>query len=370
MKSSGFFRQPRLLWVGVFAICVSCSQAPGPEKETKLTEEKPIGQVVEIKAPLGLPPVPIPERNPPTAETIALGRKLYYDRILSKDRSIACASCHQPDFGFADPRQFSLGVAGGKGDRQAPSVINSAYYTLQFWDGRAPDLEGQAVGPMQNPVEMAHTLADIEKALAADPEYVADFEKAFGPGKITGEKAAMCIASFERTVLSGNSPFDRYFYGKDESALSPQAKLGLEVFRDAKKGNCAVCHTIGDDYALFSDSKFHNLGVGAQLDGTLKDVGRFKISNDEKDKGAFKTPTLRNITQTAPYMHDGSLKTLKEVVDFYIGAGNSNPHRDPEVKELDHLTREEREGLIAFMESLTGEMPANLGPPEMPKTTD
>jgi cytochrome c peroxidase len=330
----------------------------------------PVGAVVEITAPLGLPPVAIPADNPPTVETIALGRRLYYDPILSKDGTISCASCHQPDFGFADPRQFSIGVGGGAGDRQAPSVWNSAYYTTQFWDGRAASLEDQAVGPMANPIEMAHTLDDIAKALSADASYVAAFEKAFGPGPITAQNAAKAVASFERTVLTGNSPFDRFLYGGDETALSDQAKLGLAVFRDPAKGNCAVCHTIEEGYALFSDSKFHNLGVGADLDGTLKDLGRFKVTNEEKDKGAFKTPTLRNIAQSAPYMHDGSLKTLKDVVDFYIGAGNSNPWRDAELKELDHLTREERDALVVFMESLTGETPANLGPPSASMSDD
>jgi len=358
---------PGLLLPGSLMFCFSCSQPPA---ETAQAPTRPIGQVVEIKAPLGLPPVPIPADNPPTAETIALGRRLYYDPILSKDGTISCASCHQPDFGFADPRQFSIGVAGGTGDRQAPSVWNAAYYTTQFWDGRAASLEDQAVGPMANPIEMAHTIEDIEKALAADASYIEAFEKAFGPGPITAQNAAKAIASFERTVLSGNSPFDRFQYGGDPTALSEQAKLGLEVFRNPAKGNCAKCHTIEEGYALFSDSKFHNLGVGADLDGTLKDAGRFKVTSDEKDTGAFKTPTLRNIAQSAPYMHDGSLKTLKDVVDFYIGAGNSNPHRDPDVKELDHLTRQERDALVVFMESLTGETPANLGPPPVSTSDD
>ena len=356
-----------LLLPGSLLLCFSCSQSP---PETAQVSAKPIGQMVEIQAPLGLPPVPIPADNPPTAETIALGRRLYYDPVLSKDGTISCASCHQLDFGFADPRQFSIGVNGGTGNRQAPSVWNAAYYTTQFWDGRAASLEDQAVGPMANPVEMAHTLGDIEKALTADPSYVQAFENAFGPGPITAQNAAKAIASFERTVLSGNSPFDRYMYGGDKNALSEQAKLGLEVFRNPAKGNCAKCHTIEDGYALFSDSKFHNLGVGADLDGTLNDPGRFKVTGAEKDKGAFKTPTLRNIAQSAPYMHDGHLKTLKEVVDFYVGAGNSNEWRDPDMKELDHLTREERDALVAFMESLTGEVPPQVGPPPASMSDD
>jgi cytochrome c peroxidase len=361
MNLRATFLHPAFILTGALLGFWSCSQPPAETEEE--APARPIGQAIEIKAPLGLPPVPIPADNPPTAETIALGRRLYYDPILSKDGTVSCESCHQPDFGFADPRQFSIGVGGGTGDRQAPSVINSAYYPQQFWDGRAASLEDQAVGPMQNPVEMAHTLGDIEKALAADPSYIAMFEKAFGPGRVTADKAAKAIASFERTVLSGNSPFDRYLYGGDQSALSEQAKLGLEVFRSAEKGNCAVCHTIEENHALFSDGKYHNLGVGVGAGGTFKDPGRFKISGAETDTGAFKTPTLRNITQTAPYMHDGSLRTLKDVVDFYIGAGNSNPHRDKDLKELDHLTRQERDALVAFMESLTGEMPPNLGPP-------
>lgn len=363
MKSK---RIPPLILVASLVLLFSCT----PSAENEQASTMPIGQVVEIEAPLGLPPVPIPADNPPTAETIALGRRLYYDPILSKDGTISCASCHQPDFGFADPRQFSVGVAGGTGNRQAPSVLNSAYYTTQFWDGRAASLEEQAVGPMQNPVEMAHTLENIEKALAADPSYVQEFEKAFGPGPITAQNAAKAIASFERTVLSGNSPFDRYMYGGDETALSDQAKLGLEVFRSEEKGNCAVCHTIEEDHALFSDSKFHNLGVGAATDGTFEDTGRFQVTNVEADTGAFKTPTLRNIAQSAPYMHDGSLATLKDVVDFYIGAGNSNPHRDPELKELDHLTREERDALVAFMESLTAEIPPSVRPSSMTTSDD
>jgi len=323
---------------------------------------RPIGAPVSIKAPLGLPPVPIPLDNPPTAETIALGRRLYYDPILSADNTISCASCHSPDFGFSDGKQFSEGVGKKKGGRNAPTVFNAAYYTTQFWDGRAPSLEKQAEGPVQNSAEMAHTLEGVAKKLMADSSYRAEFEKAFGPGPITYEMVGKAIASFERTIISGNSPFDRYFYGGDKSALSESAKLGFEVFRDPKRGNCAVCHTVDEKYALFTDNKFHNLGVGVK-DGQLTDLGRYEVTKNDADRGAFKTPSLRNIALTAPYMHDGSLKTLKEVVDFYIGAGNSNPHRDKEIRPLDFLTGDERVGLVAFLEALTGEIPPDVGPP-------
>ena len=328
----------------------------------------PVGARLTIANPPGLPPVPVPTDNPPTAETIALGRRLYYDPILSVDNTISCASCHHPDFGFSDGKQVSMGVRGQTGTRNAPTVFNAAYFTAQFWDGRALSLEKQAEGPVQNPVEMAHTLKGVEDKLMADPSYRAEFERAFGPGRITYERVEKAIAAFERTVISGDSPFDRYFYGKDEIALSDAAKRGLAIFRDPKKGNCTACHTLGEQYALFTDNKFHNLGVGVKVGPTgeplLTDPGRYDVTKAEADRGAFKTPSLRNIALTAPYMHDGSLKTLKDVIDFYVGGGNSNPHLDKEIHALNFLTGKEREDLLAFLESLTGEIPSNVGPPQ------
>jgi len=344
------------------AFLTACGEAKKPEAPPA-APAKPIGTAFAIQAPLGLPPVPVPADNPPTAETIALGRRLYYDPGLSVDNTVSCASCHDPKFGFSDGKQFSEGVKGQKGNRNAPTVFNSAYWTVQFWDGRAPSLEKQAEGPVQNPVEMANTLGAVEKKLSADASYQADFEKAFGPGPITYEKVEKAIASFERTVISGNSPFDKYFYGGDKKALSAAAARGLEVFRSAKKGNCAVCHTIGEKFALFTDNQFHNIGVGVNSKGELTDLGRYEVTKNEADRGAFRTPTLRNIALTAPYMHDGSLKTLKDVVDFYVGGGTSNPHLDKQIKSLDFLSKQERADLMAFMESLTGEMPPNVGAP-------
>ncbi len=323
----------------------------------------PVGTPVEIEAPLGLPPVLIPAGNPPTVETISLGRRLYYDPMLSVDDTVACASCHHPDFGFTDGKPVSEGVNGQKGGRNAPTVFNVAYFTTQFWDGRAPNLEKQAEGPVQNPIEMAHTLEGVEQKLSVDASYRADFEEAFGPGPITYEKVEKAIASFERTVISGNSPFDRYFYSGDETTLSEAAKRGLEIFRNPQKGNCTACHPIG----LFTDNQFHNIGVGVDDQGELTDVGRYEVSKNEADRGAFKTPSLRNIALTAPYMHDGGLKTLKEVVDFYIGGGNSNPHLDPQLKVLTPTTETGEVNwsgadLEAFLEALTGELPSNVGP--------
>jgi cytochrome c peroxidase len=329
----------------------------------------PVGEPVEIAAPLGLPPVPVPKGNPPTAETVALGRRLYYEPLLSLDSTVSCASCHHPDFGFSDGKQFSEGVGKKKGNRNSPTVLNSAYFATQFWDGRALTLEEQAEGPVENPVEMAHSLKSVERRLNADPSYRAEFEKAFGPGRITYDMVAQAIASFERTVLSGNSPFDRWFYGRDQNAVSESVKRGFEVFRRADKGNCAACHPIAESYGLFTDNQFHNVGVGVKNEMPT-DLGRYNISHVEAQRGAFKTPSLRNLTQTAPYMHDGSLKTLKEVVDFYIGGANSNPYLDSRIKPLDFLTGQERADLLAFLESLTGEIPSAVMPPSIDLTRE
>jgi cytochrome c peroxidase len=325
---------------------------------------RPVGAPITIAAPLGLPAVPVPADNPLTADTVTLGRRLYYDTRLSLDSTVSCASCHDPRFGFADPKPFSEGVQRKKGGRNSPTVSNAAYYEMQFWDGRAPTLEKQAEGPVENPVEMAHTLKGVEERLSADPTYVAAFERAFGPGPITYEKVEKAIASFERTVVSANSPFDRWYYGKDDKAVSDSVKRGFEVFRRADKGNCAACHTIDEKHALFTDNKFHNLGVGVYGDEQLKDLGRYDVTKLEKDKGAFRTPSLRNIALTAPYLHDGSRNTLKEVLDFYVGGGNSNPHRDPLIKPLDFLSGQEQQDLLAFLEALTGEMPKDVDAPK------
>ena len=353
-----------LLAVVAFLLIVAPRQTapPAPVASAPSRAARPIGRPVEIKVPLGLPPVPVPADNPATAETIALGRRLYYDPVLSADNTVSCASCHDPEHGFADPRPVSEGVGKKTGTRNSPTVLNSAYLAAQFWDGRAPTLEKQAEGPVQNPVEMAHTLQGVAQRLNADPSYRADFERAFGPGPVTYDMVAKAIASFERTVLSGNSPFDRYYYGGDQKALSESAKRGLVVFATPTKGNCTACHTIGREYALFTDNKFHNVGVGADSRGFV-DNGRYDVTKDEKDRGRFKTPTLRHIAQTGPYMHDGNLKDVKQVVDFYIGGGNSNPNLDKEVHALDFLSGQERADLEAFLKSLTGETPANTGKP-------
>lgn len=324
---------------------------------------KPLGTVVKIAAPLGLPDVPYPADNPPTAETIVLGRRLFYDPVLSVDRKVACATCHSPEHGFADGERVSTGVMKETGTRNAPTVFNCAYYEAQFWDGRAPSLEKQAEGPVQNPVEMAHTLAGVEQRLNADATYRAEFSRAFGAGPITYEMVEKAIASFERTVISGGSPFDRWYFGHEKKALTAAAQRGFEVFRDSKKGNCAACHTVGENNAMFTDNKFHNIGIGENSE-KVADEGRFAVTKNPGDLGGFKTPSLRNVALTGPYFHDGSRETLKDAIDYYIGGGNSNPNLDAQIHPLTFLTARERSDLLEFLNSLTGEMPANTSDPK------
>lgn len=322
----------------------------------KQVNERPVGASIRLKTPLGLPPLPVPDENPLTAEAVALGRKLYFDKRLSSDGTVSCASCHDPAKGFADARKVSEGVGKQTGTRNAPTVLNAAYGSLQFWDGRAGSLEHQAAGPIANPVEMNLPHEECVQRLQAISEYAGAFAAAYGEGPITIGKVQGAIAAFERTLLSGNSPFDRYFYGGDKAALSPAAIRGMALFLDRDKGNCAACHQVGQTSALFTDGQFHNLGAGLSPEGELTDLGRFSETKREADRGAFKTPTLRNVALTAPYMHDGSLKSLRQVVDFYAGGGSSNPHLDALIQPL-ALTGLERADLVAFLEALTGDLP-------------
>jgi len=323
---------------------------------------RPVGPAIAINAPLGLPPVPTPPGNPPTAESIALGRRLFYDTSLSKDDSISCASCHNPIFRFSDARERSIGVGGTLGVRHAPTLVNVAYSPLLFWDGRSASLESQVVSPMTDPLEMNQTHeASIDK-LKRNPAYAAMFRDTFGTGDITLDRVENALASFERTILCGNSPFDRYQYEGQKNALTPAQVRGLAVFTDPHRGNCSSCHTIGAHYALFTDGQFHDTGEGADENDEFADPGRYKVTHDNADMGAFKTPTLRDVALSGPYMHDGKLKTLKAVVDFYAGKGNSNPNLDAKMHAI-NLTAQDRDDLVEFMKSLTGEISPNLGPP-------
>ncbi len=336
--------------------------AEGAMRETG----KAVGSLVSLKTPIGLPPVPIPRDNPITAEKVALGRALFYDKRLSSDNTVSCSSCHNPLLGFTDGAVRSTGVGGKTGARNAISLLNAAYDPAQFWDGRAPTLELQVGTPMEAPDEMNQPHAIAIAKLKKDPAMQARFDSAFGHGPITIGEIQQAIASFERMLISGNSAFDRYQYGGDKTALSPAAVRGLAIFEDPNRGNCAACHTIGSRYALFTDGKFHNTGEGVDDQGNLTDPGRYAETRLDADRGAFKTPTLRNVAQSAPYMHDGGLKTLDDVVQFYAGGGNSNPYLDKQIKPI-HLSARDRADLVAFLNSLSGELPANVGPPQAAK---
>jgi len=297
--------------------------------------------------PLGLPPVPQPDANPPTPAKIALGEKLFFERGLSRDRSVSCASCHLPERFFADDKPLSQGYGGLLGGRNAPTLLNTAYASHLMWDGRATTLEDQIRYPLMHPREMRNTPARAIEYLAADPEYPALFKEAFGDESIVWDRVAMAIASFERTLLSGGSDFDRYIAG-DRSALSPSAQRGFGLFRGA--AGCARCHVYNNERPFFTDFEFHNTGLGW---AASPDLGRFEISKQREDKGAFRTPTLRNIAHTAPYMHDGRMASLSEVVEFYAKGGEQNPFLDEKIRPID-LSAQDKADLVAFLESLTG----------------
>ncbi|MGQ0563248.1 MAG: cytochrome-c peroxidase [Gemmatimonadota bacterium] len=288
----------------------------------------------------------IPADNPLTAAKVELGKRLYFDKRLSADSTVACASCHNPRFGFTDGQPVSTGVRGQRGGRSAPTIINRVFSAAQFWDGRATSLEEQAVGPIANPIEMGFTHDGVVKRLRSLPEYRAQFKRAFGTRLLTIEQVGKALAAYERTLVSGNSSFDRYQAG-DQSALSPPAQRGLVVFRE--KARCQRCHA-GPN---FTDEQFHNIGVGAAKPNA--DAGRFAVTRRERDKGAFKTPTLRDVALSGPYFHDGSVATLEEVVAYYDRGGMPNPQLSPRMRALG-LTAREKSDLVAFLRALTGEI--------------
>ncbi len=351
-----------------------------------------------FSAPLGLPEVPVPKDNPQTKEKIELGNALYHDPRFSADGKVSCATCHAQEKAFSDHLSLSKGFtdkAGTRmGTRNAPTVINSAYYTSLFWDGRVPSLEEQSKFPPINPVEGGlHSWDDLTDMLKNDSYYVQQFNKVFGISKkeITIEHFAKAVASFERTVISGNSKFDRYWYGDEEDALNAQEKRGFEIY--VGEGRCVSCHTISQTSAIFTDNSFHNLGVGFRSLGKdelevaseysdmlakeiakvkdkvagdelvlehkrFSELGRYAFSKEGDDMGAFKTPTLRNVAKTGPYMHDGSMSTLEEVVAWYNFGGRMSP-TDPVTPFLDGgirplgLSTEQMMDLVAFMRALT-----------------
>lgn len=286
----------------------------------------------------------VPDDNPLTPAKVALGRMLFFDSLLSEDRSLACATCHNPGRAFTDGQPVSVGVFGRKGTRNVPTLVNRTYGASFFWDGRITTLEEQVLQPIQHPKEMDITVGEVVVRLERDQVYPDLFQAVFGREVNDGD-LAKALASYVRTILSGNAPVDRYLNG-DRHALTERQLQGLRLFRG--KGNCTACH-LGP---TFTDESFHNTGVAWQA-GQLLDQGRFAVTGKETDRGAFKTPTLREIARTAPYMHDGSIATLEDVIEFYDRGGNENPYLDGDIRAL-NLTEEEKAALLAFLRSLSG----------------
>ena len=356
--------------------------------EIKKFLDNPANHVeLQVKLPEGLSAgvdsLYIPADNPLTRAKIELGRQLYFDRRLSVDNTVSCADCHSPVTGYGANTQVGVGVRGQKGNRNSPVSFNRILSKVQFWDGRAGSLEAQAVGPIANPIEMGNTHDAVVKFVNSKEGYRIQFEKIFG-SKPDIAQVGKAIAAFERALVTGPSPYDYNepvrkmleafpeelsdleslkkddpdMYKKftalkstaDAYKMSDEAKRGRDLFFNVKS-NCSACH-VG---ANFTDELYHNLGVG--MESKTPDLGRFEQTKVEKDKGAFKTPTLRNIALSGPYMHDGSQKTLEEVVEWYAKGGHPNPTLSDKIKKLD-LTAQEKKDLVEFMKSLTGPFPS------------
>ena len=356
----------------------------------KSGEQKPASYQAEAYAlpvdeMLGLPELVIPEDNPLNMAKVVLGRKLFMDRRLSHNNTISCAMCHVPEQGFTvNELARSVGIEGRSHRRNAPTVVNAVFMQRLFHDGREPILEDQVIDPLVAFNEMGNpAIGYVVEKVSRLPDYDGMFEAAFG-GKVTLDRLTKAIAAYERTLVSGNSPFDRYMHGGDRQAMTASEINGMKVFTG--KGRCIACHTMSEKNALFTDQKFHNTGIGyhannvpydktnntiplqlapgiiVEADLTLvdeasedmpNDVGRFEITENPDDRWAYKTPTLRNVALTAPYMHDGSLMTLEDVVEFYDRGGEQNPLLDPQLTPLG-LSASEKQDLVAFLKALTG----------------
>ena len=342
--------------------------------------------LLKLAIPLGLPADTwsyyVPRTNPMTASKVELGRKLFFDARLSADGKVSCSSCHDPKLAFGDGKSVAEGIGGKLGTRNSPSLLNAMFYPNQFWDGRAEGLEDQAIQPLTNPIEMGNASYDqVVARLKTVPDYVAEFRSVFG-GDVTIARVGQAIAAFERTLVSGDSLFDRFNAG-DQSAMSDAAKRGLTVFRG--RGRCSRCHSFSEAMPFFTDFQYHNTGVAMNdprfdklsriafdavdteqakevIDRLAKqpggeELGRGRFSYVVFDIGAFRTPTLRNIALTAPYFQDGSASTLADVVKFYNEGGKANVAREWDLAPL-ALTEAEQRDLVAFLESLTGKLPA------------
>ena len=354
--------------IAVVLICIALS-ACGPGRAS-LDSDNPVRP--NAAPPFGMddffkdvPHQPIPAR-------VRLGRWLFFDKRLSADGTVSCATCHRPEFAFSEPTAVSTGIGGRQGTRKAPSIINLAARTILpdvpddteqtfFWDGRVSSLEHQVLVPIANRDEMGLDRQSMIDKLSAMQGYRPYFREAFGSGEITQERIATALSEYVRTRMSGNSPYDRWSYAGDGGAMSEDAKRGSEIFLFS--GGCASCHAGFN----FSDGRFHNIGVGwDEATRSFRDEGRFAVSHDPADRGRFKTPALRDVARHAPYMHDGSLATLRDVVEFYNRGGVRNPNLSARVRPL-NLTPRDVDALVAFLESLNGEGYQDHAPKHFPR---
>ncbi len=329
--------------------------APQPaEAEPARTEAEPpepeaaAGELPKVPLGLETASMVIPVDNPITPEKVALGKMLYFDKRLSKDGTISCATCHDPEMAWTEHEPTSTGIHEEVGGANSPTIINAAYATSQFWDGRAATLEAQALGPIENPIEMGHTMEVLTGQLDGIPEYKEAFQKVFGTG-VTKEGIAKAIATFERMVLSGNSPYDKFQAGQ-EDALTDAQKRGMDLFDNA---GCATCHKP----PLFSNYGFYNAGVG--MDKDPPDEGRKAVTGKDSDLGKFRTPALREVANTYPYFHDGSGKTLKDAVALMASGGKDNPNLSVMMKALREaeISEQDQKDLVEFLKALSGEFP-------------
>jgi cytochrome c peroxidase len=321
-------------------IANACKKDKNPDATPALT---PYTLVI----PKGLPAMAIPATNPMTVEGVALGRKLFYDPILSRNLKMSCGSCHNQAYAFCDSnKQYSTGIDNVAGTRNAMNIINLGYQKQFFWDGGAASLEDQVIGPIQNPVEMHEDLASAIRKLNANAEYPALFKKVFGGDSINTPMLMKAVAQFERTLISGNSKYDKYKRG--ELSLTAQEMNGMSLYEDGAKGDCTHCHTLG---STFSDFVYRNNGV----DSIFTDPGRYKITLIASDSGKFKTPSLRNIALTAPYMHDGRFATLQQCLAHYNTGFHYARYLDPvmEVRQKGTMTTQDMADIIAFLNTLT-----------------
>lgn len=306
-----------------------------------------------LQIPQGLSPMVIPANNPLTLEGVELGRRLFYDPLLSKNNAQSCASCHNQSFGFTDHGlQFSVGVDGVAGTRNSMSLINLGWSTRFFWDGRAFSLEEQIFQPVTNSIEMNTTWQEVEEKLNAHPTYPELFYKAFGINYIDSLHVSKAIAQFIRTMISGNSKFDKFL--RQQATLTPSEMNGLNLFT-TERGDCFHCHGFSGS-GQFTDFAFHNNGL--DTDAEMTDIGLMAVTGNSADKGKFKTPTLRNVALTAPYMHDGRFATLEEVIEHYDSGGKLSSTVDPLMKHVGsglNLTAQEKQDLINFLKTLTDE---------------